>query len=73
MGTVHHTLLGHVLGAELILIFPLILAATTGRRASLLLSSSVSLEESLHNPRSPLILVVDLLLPGASHPGHLAI
>jgi hypothetical protein len=52
-----------VLDIELISVLPLIPTTIPSRRASLLLSTSVSLEKSLHNPCGPLILVVDSLLP----------
>jgi hypothetical protein len=67
---IHHPLLWHVFGVELALILPLIPTAVSSRRMSRLWSSFVSSKESLHNPRSS-ILVVDSLLSRAICPAHL--
>jgi hypothetical protein len=66
-----HALLGHMSGAKLIPVLPLVPVATTGRRTPLLLASPVRLKKPVHNPRGPLILMVDSILSGASHPAHL--
>ncbi len=58
--------------AELVPILPLIPVATAGQRTPLLLAFPVRLKKSLHNPRGPLILVVDSLLPGGAILGILA-
>ena len=66
-----HPRLGRVSGSELVPVLPLFPVATTGQRTPLLLASPVRLKKSLHNPRGPLILVVNSILSGGSYPAHL--
>ncbi len=59
------------LDVELVSALLLIPTAVSSRQMSRLWSSSVSLKKSLHDPCVPLILEVDSVLSGTSHPAHL--